>query len=62
MSSSQEAGGGPTLTFSQPPCDLDFQGRQLCARRMGVQVGLGKLSLQMLGANPRPLRPIPPLG
>lgn len=47
MSFSQEAGGISMLTFYQPPHDLDFQGRQffLCARRMGVGVGLGKLSL-----------------
>lgn len=47
MSSCQEAGGSPTLTFSQPSHDLDFEGRQffLCARWMRVGVGLDKLSL-----------------
>lgn len=52
------------LAFSQPLCDQDLQGTQLFlgARRMAVGVGPGKLSLQMLGENPRPLSPIPPLG
>lgn len=37
MSPSQEAGGSPTLTFSQPPCDLDFQGRHsLCQDGAGA--------------------------
>lgn len=45
------------FTCFQPLCGLDSQGRQLflCAR--GVEI-----SLQMLGVNTRPLRPIPLLG
>lgn len=58
MFPSQETGG--SRIFSQPPCDLDFQGGQLflCARKMGVGLRVGKPSLQILGANPRPLRRI----